>query len=135
MRMLAPLVTFTIFVIAESSSGRQLNSATALTTLPLIETLSTPVNTLIRTIPRLKAGLACFDRIQTFLESPSRKHHNLSLSTMSSATDRFNLSKGEVDSVNKSSTKNNNLELETLNMGLQRSFNSTMIDIRNASFG
>lgn len=72
MRLLAPLVTFIFFVPFESGLGKELTASTTFTTLSLIAMLNAPVGTLLRTIPSLKAGLACFDRIQTFLKSESR---------------------------------------------------------------
>lgn len=72
MRLLAPLVRFIFFVPFESGLGKELTASTTFTTLSLIAMLNAPVGTLLRTIPSLKAGLACFDRIQTFLKSESR---------------------------------------------------------------
>ena len=37
------------------------------------------MNTMIRTIPMLNASMACFDRIQKFLNSDARQDHRLSL--------------------------------------------------------
>ena len=48
--------------------------------------LNQPVGTLLRTIPSLKAGLACFDRIQSYLNSESRRVHVLALNGSSTSS-------------------------------------------------
>jgi ABC-type multidrug transport system fused ATPase/permease subunit len=73
MRVLAPFVTFVVFVLIQNYSKLELTSASAFTTLSLIGMLANPVGTLLRTIPMLTSALACFYRIQTFLELPSLK--------------------------------------------------------------
>ncbi|KAE9371145.1 putative multidrug resistance-associated protein [Stipitochalara longipes BDJ] len=79
MRLLAPFVTFVAFVLIQGHTKLQLTPATAFTTLSLVGLLSSPFNTLLRTIPQVKSALACFTRIQSFLVSPSRQPHVLPL--------------------------------------------------------
>jgi ABC-type multidrug transport system fused ATPase/permease subunit len=76
---LAPFVTFLVFVLIQSYTHMELTAATAFTALSLIGMLAQPLSALLRTIPVLKSALACFERIQTFLESPSRQPHVLPL--------------------------------------------------------
>ncbi|RFU28601.1 hypothetical protein B7463_g7731, partial [Scytalidium lignicola] len=78
---LAPLVTFGVFVISAEYTGRTLNSASAFAALSLITLLATPMNSMIRAIPRLNAAIACFDRIQVFLNSDARRDHRMPLNT------------------------------------------------------
>jgi ATP-binding cassette subfamily C (CFTR/MRP) protein 1 len=78
---LAPFVTFLVFVLIQSYTHMELTAATAFTALSLIGMLAQPLNALLRTIPVLKSALACFERIQTFLESPSRQPHVLPLNS------------------------------------------------------
>lgn len=73
MRVLAPFVTFLVFAFIQDYEKLSFTPATAFTALSLIGMLSNPVNTMLRTIPTLQAALACFDRIERFFESPSRK--------------------------------------------------------------
>lgn len=87
--------------------------------------LNAPVGTLLRTIPSLKAGLACFDRIQTFLKSESRQVHVLPLNgSSSSSLGKDPVSITDVDI-------NTDQEIPTKIQGPSE----TMIDVRNASFG
>ncbi|KAF7857097.1 uncharacterized protein EAF02_011330 [Botrytis sinoallii] len=77
--IIAPLVTFTVFVISANVSGRTLSTSTAYTSLSLIALLADPMNTLVRTIPQINSAVACFERIQTFMLSDARKDHRLPL--------------------------------------------------------
>jgi ABC-type multidrug transport system fused ATPase/permease subunit len=130
--VLAPLVTLIFFVPFERALGRELTASTAFTTLSLIAMLNTPVGTLLRTIPSLKAGLACFDRIQSFLESDSRQFHVLPLNapsnsgTSSVGKDPVSVNDVDIDA-------DMNFELEEFQ--LKRCSSNTVIDVRNASFG
>lgn len=66
-------------MIAAKYSGKQLDTASAFTALSLISLLADPMNTLIRTIPMLNSAMACFKRIQEFLNSDARRDHRLPL--------------------------------------------------------
>ncbi|TGO08777.1 hypothetical protein BTUL_0192g00110 [Botrytis tulipae] len=77
--IIAPLVTFTVFVISANVTGRTLSTSTAYTSLSLIALLADPMNTLVRTIPQINSAVACFERIQTFMLSDARKDHRLPL--------------------------------------------------------
>lgn len=81
MNTVAPLAMFVVFVISAASTGRTLNTASAFTGLSLISLLSSPMNTMIRAIPAFNAAMACFDRIQTFLNSDARQDHRLPLNS------------------------------------------------------
>lgn len=123
MTVIAPLTTFIVFILLEKSTGRELNTATAYTTLSLLALLSNPINTLLRTIPMLVSALACFDRIQSYLESNSRQRHALPLNSLSTSN------------ASHSPTNNNmEIELESFSLPRQSFSNATMIQVRNASF-
>ncbi|KAF5534749.1 multidrug resistance-associated 1 [Fusarium mexicanum] len=79
MEAIAPLATFATYVVISQETGNPLSTASAYTSLSLIYLLSNPMSTLIRTIPGMKASLACFDRMQGFLLSDSCKDHRLPL--------------------------------------------------------
>ena len=87
---LAPLVTFIVFVVIANSTGRTLNTSAAFTGLSLISLLSSPMHIMISTIPMLNASMACFVRIQTFLNSDARKDHRLPLSPSSGLNESQN---------------------------------------------
>jgi len=68
-----------VFVIIAKYNGRQLDASSAFTALSLISLLEGPMNTLIQAIPMLNAAMACFHRIQQFLNSDARRDHRLPL--------------------------------------------------------
>jgi ATP-binding cassette subfamily C (CFTR/MRP) protein 1 len=71
------MATFGIFIlISKSNNGVSLSVATAFTSLSLINLLSDPLGRLSSAIPRFATSLACFDRIQEFLNSDSRLQFN-----------------------------------------------------------
>jgi ATP-binding cassette, subfamily C (CFTR/MRP), member 1 len=76
---LAPFFTFAVFVVVANSTGRTLNTASAYTALSLISLLQGPMNTLVSTIPRINAAMACFARIESFLKSDARRDDRLPL--------------------------------------------------------
>jgi ATP-binding cassette subfamily C (CFTR/MRP) protein 1 len=131
MRVLAPLVTFIFSIPFEGSLGRELTSSRAFTTLSLIAMLNAPIGTLLRTIPSMKAGLACCDRIQSSLESDSHQFHVVPLNALSNSGDS-GLSKdpGSIADVNVEADR---FELENFQLKRQHS-SETVIDVRNASF-
>lgn len=75
--ILAPGVTFAIFVIIAKYNDQTLNVSSAFTALSLIGLLTAPIGQLIFIIPQLLAAVGCFDRIQTFITSPGRQDHRL----------------------------------------------------------
>ncbi|KAM0557995.1 hypothetical protein ACHAPJ_005161 [Fusarium lateritium] len=86
METISPLSTFATYIIISQTTGEPLSTASAYTSLSLIYLLSVPMGTLMRTIPRLKASLACFERMQGFLLSDSCKDHRLPLSISGSTS-------------------------------------------------
>lgn len=115
--IIAPLVTFTVFVISANVTGRTLSTSTAYTSLSLIALLADPMNTLVRTIPQINSAVACFDRIQTFMLSDARKDHRLPLAGSQSSDTTSDLSHG--------------IELKDMSPMLNP---SAMIIAQNASF-
>ncbi|KAK6614850.1 multidrug resistance-associated protein 1 [Botrytis cinerea] len=115
--IIAPLVTFTVFVISANVTGRTLSTSTAYTSLSLIALLADPMNTLVRTIPQINSAVACFDRIQTFMLSDARKDHRLPLSGSQSSDTTSDSSQG--------------IELKDMSPALNP---SAMIIAQNASF-
>lgn len=81
MTFVAPLASLIFFVILADSNGQKLDTAKAYTTLSLLSLITGPINTLLRTIPALNGALACFERVQAFLESEARRPHVLPLTS------------------------------------------------------
>ena len=121
---LAPLATFAVFVIIAKITGKQLDTASSFTALSLISLLSSPMNTLISTIPALNSANACFNRIQTFLNSGTRKDHRLPLN----GTEEFSRSQ-------QTSASNSAIVLKDLSPIVRPGEISPLLVIQNASFG
>ncbi|EEU35583.1 uncharacterized protein NECHADRAFT_52409 [Fusarium vanettenii 77-13-4] len=122
---ISPLATFATFVIISQSTGQPLNVASAYTSLSLIYLLSTPMATVIRTIPMVSASLACFDRIQAFLISDSFKDHRLPLNT---GTIQAN------DSTSLSSRSSDVIEMQNLSPTQEFSVGDPLMVVSDASF-
>jgi ATP-binding cassette subfamily C (CFTR/MRP) protein 1 len=131
MRTFAPLVTLVIFVPFQKALGLDLTTSTAFTVLSLIAMLNTPISTLLRTIPSLKAGIACFSRIQAFLLSDYRRSNILPLDSSSAVPTVGNSSL--VLSTDAEPQADRGLELQSIPR--PRPTSKIVIDVRNASFG
>lgn len=118
---MAPLATFTVFVISAKLTGRTLSTSTAYTALSLIALLAEPMNTLLRTIPEINAAIACFERIQTFMLSDARKDHRLPLKAAQVSTTTSSTM----------SDSNQDIALEDMSPKVD---SSAMIIAQNASF-
>ncbi|UKZ82921.1 hypothetical protein TrVFT333_010721 [Trichoderma virens FT-333] len=69
---LAPIATFTLYVIiALVQRDNSLLAAQAFTSLSLVSLLTTPVLTLIQSIPAVIQCMGCFDRTQEYCSAPS----------------------------------------------------------------
>ncbi|KAH7323926.1 ABC transporter-like protein [Rhexocercosporidium sp. MPI-PUGE-AT-0058] len=77
--ILAPGVAFAIYVIVATVNGQTLDVTSAFTALSLIALLVAPIRALVFSAPPLIAAVSCFDRIETFLSSPTKKDHRLLL--------------------------------------------------------
>jgi ABC-type multidrug transport system fused ATPase/permease subunit len=123
---LAPLFTFAVFVIGANSTGRTLNTASAYTALSLISLLDGPMNTLVSAIPMLNAAMACFARIESFLNSDARRDDRLPLLGQGELGDQSSPPTGSV---------NKDIEMESLRPVLTGTkINSVVIATQNASF-
>lgn len=121
---ISPLMTFVVFVIIASVTGRTLNAASAYTALSLISLLATPMNTLVMTIPMMNAAMACFYRIESFLKSDARRDHRLPLMESTVPTDESS-----------TASLNNGVIMTTFaSTAKQMNFGSTVIAVQDASF-
>lgn len=120
---LSPLATFAAFVIVAKITGKQLNAASSFTALSLVSLLSNPMNTLIRSIPQLNSAIACFSRIQAFLNSGTRMDHRLPLNSSESLAEPQDPSASVSD-----------ISLKNLAPLAPRENNPVLL-IQNASFG
>lgn len=122
--MLAPLMTFIVFVLSAKMTGRTLDTSAAFTGLSLISLLQGPMNTMIRTIPMLNASMACFARVQTFLNSDARQDHRLPLK-----------SSADIYEVPTSSETSEGVELREMTPKIRKTPSSIpLLDVQHASF-
>jgi ATP-binding cassette subfamily C (CFTR/MRP) protein 1 len=73
----APGAAFIIYVIVASVNGQTLNVSSAFTALSLITLLVAPIRAIVFAIPPLRAAVGCFDRIETFITSTTRRDHRM----------------------------------------------------------
>ena len=88
---ISPLFAFVIFVISAAVTGNTLSTAQAFTALSVIQLVEDPLAMLLESYTAIISSLACYDRIQGYLESPSRHDHRLRMtgairSSLSSAS-------------------------------------------------
>jgi ATP-binding cassette, subfamily C (CFTR/MRP), member 1 len=68
----SPFLTFTLLAFFKKS-GTNLNVAQAFTSLSLISLLAAPLQTLLGSLPSFAASVACFDRVETYLNSREKQ--------------------------------------------------------------
>ncbi|EHK96575.1 putative Multidrug resistance-associated protein 1 [Glarea lozoyensis 74030] len=126
MTITAPMVTFVVFVLVARSTGEQLTTAQAYTTLSLLALLANPITLLLRAVPTLNSALSSFNRIQSFLETDSLQRHILPLNP------RPDLDVTDATPEHLGFQGGGGIELR--NRGSEDGSNSTVMDVRNASF-
>lgn len=133
MRVLAPFVTFLVFALIQDYEKLNFTSAAAFTGLSLVGMLSNPVNTMLRTIPTLKAALACFDRIEKFLESPSRELIFIPLEdTFKASGQGVKNTEQDITTVHSQGSNQVNPVNVKLSSRKQRDPSPTLVEVRNA---
>lgn len=70
---------FAVFVIVATVNGQVLDVTNAFTALSLIALLDSPIRSLVFSTPPLMAAVGCFDRIEKYLSSPTKRDHRLLL--------------------------------------------------------
>ena len=76
--MLSPVVTLLLFAFVPfGASSTRLTSSVAYYTLTLVSLMSSPLGLALNAIPSFFASLACFRRIQTYLELEERNDYRL----------------------------------------------------------
>jgi ABC-type bacteriocin/lantibiotic exporter with double-glycine peptidase domain len=108
--LLAPVATLLIFAFAvDGPQGTGLTSSTAFYALNLISLMSTPLAILLNSLPDFAASLACFMRIQRYLEGEEKQDYRLFAEVRSPATRRASQISGdnvELSAISRSSDLN-----------------------------
>jgi ATP-binding cassette, subfamily C (CFTR/MRP), member 1 len=74
LHLFSPAITLIVYAIqAELRGVKSIDVNKAFTSLAIIDIVSTPANTLLGVLPDTASVIAAFDRIQTYLLSPSRE--------------------------------------------------------------
>ncbi|EXJ89815.1 hypothetical protein A1O3_02882 [Capronia epimyces CBS 606.96] len=76
---IAPFVTFLAYYLRSKASGHQLDLASAFSVLTILRLVDGPLNILLYSCPQLASSMSCFDRIQQYLLSDSRRDNRLLL--------------------------------------------------------
>ncbi len=124
--LISPLLALAIYAAVTRSKGQPLEAGTVFTALSLMAIISQPLTFLFQSIPNLMAAVACFDRIQKFLLTETRRDYRTSISsTIDMENVRFEKEKLETETSDKLVD-----ESALLDRG-----GSVVINIRNGSFG
>ncbi|KFY89738.1 hypothetical protein V500_05527 [Pseudogymnoascus sp. VKM F-4518 (FW-2643)] len=75
----APGAAFALYVIVANINGQTLDVSSAFTALSLIALLVAPIRAFVFAIPPLIAAIGCFDRIESFISSPTKRDHRVPL--------------------------------------------------------
>jgi ABC-type multidrug transport system fused ATPase/permease subunit len=121
----APGAAFTIYVIVATTNGQSLNVASAFTALSLIALLVAPIRAVVFAIPPLIAALGCFDRIQSFIFSPTKRDYRM----LSPLAQGRPFGRG-LDVVN-TSTVDPGIELEDITPRTNANVSPAVISVRN----
>ncbi|KUJ09415.1 ABC transporter-like protein [Mollisia scopiformis] len=83
----APGTAFVIFVIQATVNHQTLDVTKAFTALSLIALLVAPIRQVVFATPPLLAAVGCFDRIEKFLSSPTKKDHRMLVPAQGQSSD------------------------------------------------
>ncbi|KFY64271.1 hypothetical protein V496_03372 [Pseudogymnoascus sp. VKM F-4515 (FW-2607)] len=120
----APGAAFAIYVIAAKTNGQILDVSSAFTALSLIALLVAPIRAIVFAIPPLIAAIGCFDRIETFISSPSKKDYRMPLQGQPNNTTR-------PDKFATGITIDRDIKLEDLTPPTNVNTSSTIISVKN----
>ncbi|KFX85837.1 hypothetical protein V490_09379 [Pseudogymnoascus sp. VKM F-3557] len=120
----APGAAFVIYVIVASKNGQTLDVSSAFTALSLIALLVAPIRAIVFAIPPLIAAVGCFDRIEKFISSPTKRDYRMPIQSRSNSITRPDTFAGSV-------TTNRDIELEDFAPRTNANTSSAVISIKN----
>ncbi|KAJ9611765.1 hypothetical protein H2200_004949 [Cladophialophora chaetospira] len=95
----APFATFLFYYIKSRDSGKVLELASAFSILTIFRLVQDPFNTLLWSCPQLASSLSCFERIQQYLLSGSRRDNRLSLHDVYDSDEYWGMGSSRGDSI------------------------------------
>lgn len=120
----APGAAFAIYVIVASTNGQILDVSSAFTALSLISLLVAPIRAIVFAIPPLIAAIGCFDRIESFISSPTKRDHRMPLQGQPNIMTRQ-------DAFARGITDNRDIELEDFTPQINENTSSAIISVKN----
>jgi ABC-type multidrug transport system fused ATPase/permease subunit len=123
----APGAAFAIYVIVAMVNGQTLNVTLAFTALSLIALLVAPIRAIVFAIPPLIAAVGCFDRIQKFLSSPTKRDYPI----LVSASPGGSSSTAKLDTLAQNMALESVIELDEITAPAEASLSPSTIRVRN----
>jgi ATP-binding cassette subfamily C (CFTR/MRP) protein 1 len=120
----APGAAFIIYVIVASINGQRLDVTSAFTALSLINLLVAPIRQIVFAVPPLIAAIGCFDRIQTFLYSPTKRDHRMLVEASQSKS-------SGIVTLPRNAIADSDLELQDITPRTNASASPATISVRN----
>lgn len=120
----APGAAFVIYVIVANTNGQTLDVSSAFTALSLIALLVAPIRAIVFAIPPLIAAIGCFDRIESFISSPTKRDHRMPLQGQPNSMTRQNAFARDIPN-------DRDIELEDLTPQTNENTVSAIISVKN----
>jgi ATP-binding cassette subfamily C (CFTR/MRP) protein 1 len=120
----APGAAFIIYVIVAAVNGQRLDVTSAFTALSLIALLVAPIRQIVFAVPPLIAAVGCFDRIQTFLSSPTKRDHRMLVEAPQGQSSR-------IITLPRNTTVDSDIELQDITPRTNASSSPATISVRN----
>jgi ATP-binding cassette subfamily C (CFTR/MRP) protein 1 len=120
----APGAAFIIYVIVAAVNGQRLDVTSAFTALSLIALLVAPIRQIVFAVPPLIAAVGCFDRIQAFLSSPTKRDHRMLVEAPQSQSSR-------IITLPRNTTVDSDIELQDITPQTNASSSPATISVRN----
>jgi ATP-binding cassette subfamily C (CFTR/MRP) protein 1 len=123
----APGAAFALYVVVATVNGQTLDVTSAFTALSLIALLVAPIRAIVFTTPLLIAAFGCFDRIQSFLSSPTKRDHRMLLPPLQGRSSGI----VRLDTFARNTTVDSHIELEDITPRTNASSSPATIRVRN----
>lgn len=120
----APGAAFALYVIVANINGQTLDVSSAFTALSLIALLVAPIRAIVFAIPPLIAAIGCFDRIEVFISSPTKRDHRMPLQGRPSDMTRL-------DTFDNSTPTDYGIELESFTPHTDTNTSLAIISVKN----
>ncbi|OBT65136.1 hypothetical protein VE03_04736 [Pseudogymnoascus sp. 23342-1-I1] len=120
----APGAAFAIYVIVAKINGQILDVSSAFTALSLIALLVAPIRAVVFAIPPLIAAIGCFDRIESFISSPTKRDHRMLLQSQPNSVTR-------PDTFARGITSDGDIELQDLTPDTNANTSPAIISVKN----